>query len=139
MRRSPLPHQPTRTPVPSKLVLLIKSFNEAPITSDQIAAWSKKDPTLSGVIQYIMLRWLLQVEGELKPYWNRCLELSSHAGCILWGLIVIVPPQGRSTVFAELHGAHTGLTQIKALVRQWVWWPNLDQAVENIVKHCEGC
>ena len=57
--------------------------------------------------------------------------MSTHAGCILWGLRVVVPPQGRSTVLAELHGAHSGMTRMKALARQWVWWPNLD------LKNCE--
>ena len=46
---------------------------------------------------------------------------------------MIVPPQGRSTVLAELHGAHPGMTRMKALARQWVWWhllkPNIGQKV----------
>ena len=75
----------------------------------------------------------------LKPYWNRRLELSVHAGCILWGLKVVVPQQGRSTVLAELHGAHPGMTRMKALVWQWMWWPNIDQAVEDAIKQCEEC
>ena len=77
------------------------------------------------------------MESELKPYWNRRLELSVHAGCILWGLKVVVPPQGRSTV--ELHGAHPGITRMKALAQQWVWWLNIDQAVEDVVKLCGEC
>ena len=136
MSRLPLPNQPSNTPVPSELVLLIENLNEAPITSDQIAGWTQKDPILSRVMQHIMLGWPATVESEFKPYWNRRLELSTHAGCILWGLRV---PQGRSAVLAELHGAHPGITRMKALARQWVWWPNLDQAIEDVVKHCEEC
>ena len=41
---------------------------------------------------------------------------------------------GCSAVLAELHGAHPGMTRMKALARQWVWWPNLDQAIEDVVK-----
>ena len=85
--------------------------------SNQIAGWTHKDPTLSRVMQHIMLGWPATVESELKSYWNRRLELSTHAGCILWGLRVAVPPQGRSTVLAELHGAHPGMTRMKALAR----------------------
>ena len=93
MSRLPLPNQPSNTPVPSELVLLIENLNEAPITSDQIAGWTQKDPTLSRVMQHIMLGWPATVESELKPYWNRHLELSTHAGCILWGVRVVVPPR----------------------------------------------
>ena len=46
------------------VVLLIENLNEAPITSDQIAAWTRKGPTLSKVMQYIMLGWPSQVESE---------------------------------------------------------------------------
>ena len=98
-----------------------------------------KDPVLSKVMQFIMLGWPESVESELKSYWNRRLELSVHAGCILWGLKVVVPPQGRNTVLAELHCAHPWITRMKALARQWVWWPNIDQAVEDVVKQCGGC
>ena len=86
-----------------------------------------------------MLGWPATVESKLKPYWNRRLELSTHAGCISWGLRVVVPPQGCSTVLAELHGAHPGMTRMKALALQWVWWSNLYQAIEDVVKNCEEC
>ena len=139
MSRLPLPNQPTGTPVPAELVLIIESLDEAPVTASQIAAWTQKDTVLSTVMQYIMLGWPASVKGELKPYWNRRMELSTHAGCILWGLRIVVPPQGQSTVLAELHGAHPGMTRMKALARQLVWWPNLDQTIEDVVKHCEEC
>ena len=43
MSRLSLPNQPTSTPVPAKLILLIESLNELPITASQIAAWTQKD------------------------------------------------------------------------------------------------
>ena len=65
--------------------------------------------------------------------------MSVHAGSILWGLKVVVQPQGRSTILAELHDAHPGMARMKALARQWLWWPHIDQAVEDVVKQCEEC
>ena len=65
MSRLPLPNQPSNTPVPSELVLLIENFNEAPITSDQIAGWTQKDPVLSRVMQHIMLGWPATVESDI--------------------------------------------------------------------------
>ena len=103
MSRLPLPNQPSSTPVPSELVLLIENLDQAPITANQIAAWTKKDPVLSKVMQYLMMGWPSAGEGELKPYnyWNRHIELSVHAGCIIWGMHVVVPSQGRSTILAN--------------------------------------
>ena len=100
MIRLPLPDKPTSTPVPAELVLMIEKLDEAPITSTQIANWTKKDPVLAKVSQYIQLGWSSQVDNALKPYWNRRFELSTHAGCVLWGVRVVVPPQDRQTVLA---------------------------------------
>ena len=66
-------------------------------------------------MQYIMLKWPASVEDELKPYWNGHMELSTHVGCILWALRIVVLPQGWSTVLAELHRAHPEMTRKKAL------------------------
>ena len=94
---------------------------------------------LSRVLQFIMLGWPKEADDDLKPYWNRRLELSVHAGCILWGTRVVVPLQGRTMVLTELHGGHPGITRMKTLAHQLVWWPNLDCAIEDLVKNCEEC
>ena len=70
MSRLPLPNQPSSTPVPPELVLLIENLDQAPITANQIAAWTKRDPVLSKVMQYLMIRCPSAGDGELKPYWN---------------------------------------------------------------------
>ena len=133
----PLPNQPN-TPVPSELVLLIENLDQASITANQIAAWTKNDPVLSKVMQYLMMGWSSAGEGELKPYWNRRIKLSVHADCILWGMHVVVLSQGHGAILAELHEAHPGMLKMKALACHLVWWPNLDQELEDIVKHCEN-
>ena len=52
---------------------------------------------------------------------------------------VIVPPQGREQVIAELHEAHPGISRMKALARGYVWWPNMDRELEDAVKKCQQC
>jgi len=42
----PLPEKPASTPVPVELALMIEKLDGAPITSVQIANWTKKDPDL---------------------------------------------------------------------------------------------
>ena len=41
-----------------------------------------------------------------------------------------------STVLAELHAKHTGITRMKAIARSFVWWPTLDNDIEHLVKAC---
>jgi len=86
-----------------------------------------------------MLGWPEQVDCELKPYFNRHLEFSTHDDCILWGIRVVILPPAHSTVLAELHRGHPGITRMKTLTQHLVWWPNLDQTIEDVVQQCEDC
>ena len=57
----------------------------------------------------------------------------------MWGSRVIVPPQGQPQVLKELHEAHTGTSKMKMLARSYVWWPKLDNDIEQLVKNCTNC
>ena len=51
----------------------------------------------------------------------------------------VIPPQLHDKVLEELHVAHLGVCQMKALARCYVWWPNMDKEIEFKVKQCETC
>lgn len=75
----------------------------------------------------------------MGPYAKRKTELSLQDGCIFWGVRVIVPPPGRAQIMEELHETHPGVSRMKSLARSYVWWPRLDQDLENKVKLCTQC
>ena len=75
----------------------------------------------------------------LKPYFIRREELSVHAGLLLWGARVIVPPQGREEVLNILHDTHPGIVKMESLARSYVWWPKMDTNLEEKVKSCATC
>ena len=86
-----------KSEVPTEVVLLVEALEDAPMTYAQIQRWTKRDPLLSKVSQFILHGWREERnEGdeELKPYWTRRWELSLHEGCILWGNRVVIPTQG---------------------------------------------
>ena len=39
----------------------------------------------------------------------------------------------------ELHACHPGMTNMKGLDRDTLWWPTLDQGIEDKVKYCHTC
>ena len=82
--------------------------------------------------------WKFTNDANFKPYMRRREELTVHDSCVLWGSRVVVPPQGRTKVIKELH-EHPGSTRMKALTRSFVWWPQLDRDLENVVQSCEIC
>ena len=80
-----------------------------------------------------------QTSQFLKPYWSKRTELSVQNGCILWGSRVIVPPPSRVPLLQELHGSHPGICHMKSLARMFMWWPGMDQDIEEMVRGCAEC
>ena len=39
----------------------------------------------------------------------------------------------------ELHSGHPGVSRMKSLARDLVWWPGMDGSIETMVKQCVSC
>ena len=135
----PLPNCPNEVPTPGELVLLLENLQTSPVRAHQIKQWTDKDPVLSKVCKLILQGWPNHVEEELRSYFRRKLELSIQDGCIMWGSCVVVPPPGRGKLIDLLHEGHPGTSRMKSLARSYVWWPNIDEEVEAMVKQCNQC
>lgn len=47
-----------------------------------------------------------------------------------------MPPPGRYKLIEQLHDCHPGMSRMKNLARSFVWWPGIDQDIEDTVKAC---
>ena len=113
----------------------------SPVTEKEVRFKTRTDSVLSLVMR-LVLEGRSQVDCEnesLKPYLSRLSELSSEAGCLLWGDRVVIPSALREKVLKELHEVHPGVSRMKSLARSYVWWPNMDLEIEYLVKDCETC
>ena len=52
---------------------------------------------------------------------------------------MVVPEQAQLQVLELLHETHIRISRMKSLGRQFVWWPNMDAAIEQYVKNCATC
>ena len=52
---------------------------------------------------------------------------------------MIVPVNGRKEVLDLLHDGHPGITKMKLVARQMVWWPGMDAEVAEKVETCQQC
>ena len=130
---------PQRTTTPTEVVLMVEGLSDAPVTANNIATWTRRDPVMSEVLDYILKGWPSQVKEEIKPYWSKKFELSAEAGCIIWSGRVVIPPRTRETVLIDLHSGHPGASRMKSLARGLVWWPGIDKDIESMVKKCCQC
>ena len=141
LSRLPVKCSYSEVPIPAEVVLLMEQIDNMPVTADMIKAWTRRDPVLARVLQFVVSGWpvAMEVEEQLKPHWSKRLELTVQDGCIIWGNRVIIPPAGRDLVLGELHQAHPGSTRMKQLARAYIWWPGLDKNIEDRVKQCSVC
>ena len=135
----PLSSYPAKIPSRPELVLLMEHLQDSPVTADDIRVWTRRDPLLAKVLQFVKDGWPDQCEDDMKPFVSRKQELSLHKGCILWGTRVVIPERGRQAVLSELHEGHLGMTRMKSLARMFVWWPGLDKEIESAVQNCMQC
>ena len=140
LSRLPLPEMPENVPVPGEFVLLIDQLADAPISATQLKSLTAKDPLLAKVLQFIRYGWPNSVnDADLKPYFVKTWELTELDGCIIWCSRVLIPPQARDHILAELHGGHPGGARMKSLARRFVWLPGMDQQIEETVRNCLDC
>ena len=110
-----------------------------PVSSNQIAEATRCDPTLSRVLLYTKQGWPTHIEPVLRPYSDRRNEQTVDQNCLLWGIRVIVPAKYTEQVLQELHQSHPGIVWMKAVARSYVWWPCINQDIEDLVKECDKC
>ena len=123
-----------------ELVLLLDHLADSPTTVNDIRSWTRRDPVLAQVLQFIEHGWPHNTDSSLSQYSSRKTELSVHDGCILWGSRV------RSCTCTRSESSLTGtpqcpprMTKMKSLARMYVWWPGLDKDIEESVRLCNEC
>ena len=136
LSRSPLPGTGKEQ---NDQVLSIEDEN-LPITARAIAAETARDPVLVKVKQLTLSGWPQYMnDDEIQPYFQRRTELSVEQDCVMWGTRVVIPTSLRPSLLLDLHSDHMGIVRMKAMARQYLWWPRLNAEIEEIARKCESC
>ena len=67
------------------------------------------------------------------------LTVSASGNLILRGTRIVIPKSLQEHVVNLAHEGHQGLVKTKSLLREKVWFPNIDKLVETKVKSCGAC
>ena len=162
-RASPAPSaRPTGPPGPARLATLATSMPQPsegaappaePIASELQARHA--DVRLEEVRQAVTMDPVFQMlittiqdgfpdtksatPDEVKRYWPVRDRLTVDNGVVLCGCRVVIPTSLRKQTLQTLHAGHLGKERTKSRARQIVYWPGIDNDIDNFTRQCERC
>ena len=90
----------------------------------------------------IMQGWpksIKQVPPALQPFWTFREELTVEDGIILKGTRIIIPTKQQEVILKMIHKGHLGLNKCKLHAKETVYWPGLNDQLEDLVLNCKLC
>ena len=70
-------------------------------------------------------------KSALHSFMNELCEISVHKGLILKGERVIIPQSMRKEMLELLHNAHQGIEKTKAIAKEIIYRPGMNQDIEK--------
>lgn len=56
-----------------------------------------------------------------------------------WGHRIVIPSHLRTSVLQEFHTAYFDESAMRHQAAALVWWPKINEDIENYVAHCQPC
>ena len=108
------------------------------MTLEEIQAATDSDKTLKGLRAAIKLnKWDYDV---VKPFKNVKDELTvTSTGIVLRGSRIVILKSLQQRAIDIAHETHPGITKTKALIREKIWFPDIDNLVKTTVDQCIPC
>lgn len=138
LSRLPLPGSSFKDHAAGEVFMLEKAFPSL-LSAAAVAQATNKDPIVSTVREALWSGKRLPESADWRTFSCRLEEFSVQDGCVLWGCRIVVPTSLRPAVLSVLHETHPGIEKMKMVARSHVWWPGIDEAIENKVNGCTIC
>ena len=100
------------------------------------------DDELALLKHTIMQGWpgsIKQVPPVLQPYWTFREELTVEDGLILKETRIVIPTNQQEAILKLIHKGHLGLNKCKLHAKETVYWPGLNDQLENLVLNSKLC
>ena len=77
----------------------------------------------------------------LRPFWpvHDRLSIDDTDGMVMVGARVVIPESCRRTILRDLISMHQGSTKLRQRARLSVYWPGMDNDIENASRSCGSC
>ena len=126
---------------PGEFVNLINVLETSNISFSNIQKCTNNDSVLKVSLNYIRNGFpkCKNLDVDIKPFHNIKDHLTIHDDVVLFNNRVIIPHVLRKSIMNHLHEGHKGIVAMKEEARKFVYWPHMDQDIEEITKHCKEC
>ena len=91
------------------------------------------------IIQQGWPKTIKEFPQELQKYWMFCEELTIEDGLILKGMRIVIPDKKREEILKQIHEGHLGLNNCQMLAKETVYWPGLNDQLEQLILNCQLC
>ncbi|XP_055308875.1 uncharacterized protein K02A2.6-like [Sitodiplosis mosellana] len=124
------------------LAVINSNLNCLPITYKQLCNAYSDDENLKRLVKMIENNWddsSFKLDPELTQYHRIRESLTISYNIVLYGERIVVPLVLRSNIITKLHRGHPGANHMKHVARRYVYWPGIDQKIEETAKLCSNC
>lgn len=100
------------------------------------------DPSLQELSHVVTSGWPSNkkaVHSSISPYWSFKDEITVIDGLLYRGYRLIIPDSLKHEMLAKLHEAHLGIVKTKQRAREIIYWPLMNQDIENMIRQCSVC
>ena len=94
---------------------------------------------LKHIIQQGWPKTVKEVPQEIQKYWTFHEELTIKDGLILKGMHIVIPDKMREDILKQIHEGHLGLNKCQMRAKETVYWPGLNDQLENLILNCQLC
>lgn len=121
---------------------LVHSLNCSDKKKAQFQSYTDEDRTLKKLKETIINGWPKNknsLDEDLKPYYRMREDLIVEDGIVFLNERIIVPHTMRHEVLQQLHSSHLGIEKTKSRARSIIYWPQINQDIENVIVRCQKC
>ena len=133
-------HDPQNHPEMSTMeIRAITNTSPPALRVSDLRYHAAQDPAYQQLRKIILDQQRSQLQESCRCYWNAREHLSIDDNLIVHGCRLLIPTVMRRQVLMNLHESHQGSLRTKQRARLTVYWPGIDNDIDNMIFSCKHC
>ena len=123
-------------------IRILTSTEPLPHRLDDLRQHAQEDTEYQQLQQFILHGFPQhrnQLPDACRRYWNIRNSLTIDDGLIVYGCRLLIPTKLRPVILSQLHESHQGSVRTKQRARLSLYWPGIDNDIDNTILSCQYC